>query len=115
MKLSEDSRFEKVNLRYVGPIVYIFHVGDEIVYIGSSSNGLRRPFDSNHRMAPLLELSTIELSITFLDTVEDARKLELDLIKEHQPIGNRAGTEDFKRKNPFYGPSPWLRMKRHIY
>jgi len=102
VKLSEDKRFEKVDLRLLNPAVYVFHIGDEIVYVGSSINGIRRPFDSSHRMAPLFELKTIELSITFVDTVEAARKLELELIKKYQPLANISGVDENKilRRKP---------------
>ena len=79
--------YRKEELRsLLGPMVYMIRRGEEYLYIGATTRGLRRVFSH--------EWTLIESSEIVLETCADwkqARALEARLIREHQPRYNKAG------------------------
>jgi hypothetical protein len=55
-------------------------------------------------MAPLFELKTMELSVIILETAEEARKLEAELIQLFRPIANTAGLPENRISKRKLGP-----------
>ena len=76
------------------PIVYIWKRKDEYLYIGLGACGISRILcNHEHINAKNVEIQD-EILWIYLDTIEQARKKEYDLIREHKPRYNIACNPD---------------------
>lgn len=79
-----------------GPMVYIFHAPGEVLYVGYSANGLKRPLSESHQERDRARAEATQLSIYPCKSAEDARKVEATLIfvlKPRYNINDKAGIE----------------------
>lgn len=70
-------------------IVYTLTDGTGVAYVGMSSSGLGRPFESNHPGRSLLTLSKVKLAVWCLASREEAIALEAEMIESLKPRYNR--------------------------
>jgi len=71
------------------PLVYIFLRDDRILYVGVSSHGLKRALEAGHQQKEARSICD-EVRILTCDSLEDALKLEVALIRQFQPALNVA-------------------------
>ena len=86
-------------MRLRQPLVYAYVRFSRVLYIGSSSQGIARPFTRNHKCFDRLEPGD-ELKIWFCKNTKQARKLEESLIYKERPEWNING--NFRGLAPRY-------------
>ena len=70
------------------PMVYVWWLGSHALYVGSSANGIARPFSNDHHVpAAYMEADRCELHICA--TGQDALRLEHELIDLLKPRLNK--------------------------
>jgi excinuclease UvrABC nuclease subunit len=75
---------------YKTPVVYAWKRGNEWLYVGSSHRGLQRVVDSKHHALHQAEMhDTDEILMMYQLTPQQARTLEVYLIRTHKPRYNR--------------------------
>jgi len=79
--------------------VYAVIRDGELIYVGSSQNGLRRPADSSHHMAPHFRHTDQVLAWQF-NSIARARTVESELIVKYKPRFNIAGVPGKDPKRP---------------
>jgi len=73
-----------------GPVVYILRSNDQVLYVGSSSQGLCRPLASQHHvLGAFVFQGPEELIVYSCRNPEEARALEARLIAQLHPSLNR--------------------------
>lgn len=79
------------------PCVYVFVRNGEIIYVGSSVNGFARVIASHHPMVTRVEDSD-QIVFWAVDSENEAREMELKVIRELKPKFNCDGNRALKTK-----------------
>ena len=98
MNFLEDKRFVELDKRFYGPLVYVIFSENEVLYIGSSKNGLSRPLGHNHKHIKLLMNNIAKLAIMYCQSEGESRAIEQELITLYKPKLNERVREYKRRK-----------------
>lgn len=74
-----------------GPVVYLFHRDAEVLYVGFSANGLKRPISQGHQEAERARLEATRLSLYPCVSEDAARTVEAVMIFALKPKYNLQG------------------------
>lgn len=80
--------------KLLGPIVYLIRENDILLYIGSSVNGVCRLYNHNILTTNKIDFDKLDIEIVFCETYEDAKDLEVLLIKGMHPLLNKNNIDE---------------------
>jgi predicted GIY-YIG superfamily endonuclease len=98
------------------PCVYLFRCGKEVLYVGSSKNGIERPFQSCHHQAEM-RIFCDNVKILWFNTWTEALQKEGKLIRKFQPVfngGKRARIKDHSREDAALAKLPRQKPRRRM-
>lgn len=80
-----------------GPGTYMYKIGEDVLYVGASKDGLGRCLNGQHRMAELFKSGKVNLVFMPATSIGEAFALETALIEKHKPVYNRDQKDAYRR------------------